>query len=159
MTVTSSAYDHILRSVINAHKERQALTLTRVLSERLAMSVSALLAQQAYAVGARDIVLVPIPSAAATVRQRGFDATASMARLAVRRLRLKYPMTAQSVLVQGRPVADQAGLGARARHANLAGAFRQSGRGRAGVERGRSSGTGRRHSGRDRTPADRLFAD
>ena len=124
MTVTSSAYDHILRSVINAHKERQALTLTRVLSERLAMSVSALLAQQASAVGARNIVLVPIPSAAATVRQRGFDATASMARLAVRRLRLKYPMTAQSVLVQGRPVADQAGLGARARQANLAGAFR-----------------------------------
>ncbi|HKN43153.1 MAG TPA: hypothetical protein VJW23_04465, partial [Propionibacteriaceae bacterium] len=114
MTVTSSAYDHILRSVINAHKERQALTLTRVLSNRLAMSVSALLAHQAYAGGAREIVLVPIPSAAATVRQRGFDATASMARLAVRRLRLRYPMTAQSVLVQARPVADQAGLGARA---------------------------------------------
>jgi len=124
MTVTSSAYDHILRSVINAHKERQALTLTRVLSERLAMSVSALLAHQAYAVGTREIVLVPIPSAAATVRQRGFDATASMARLAVPRLRLRYPMTAQSVLVQARPVADQAGLGARARQANLAGAFR-----------------------------------
>lgn len=124
MTVTSSAYDQILRSVINAHKERQALTLTRVLSERLAMSVSALLAHQAYAVGTREIVLVPIPSAAATVRQRGFDATASMARLAVPRLRLRYPMTAQSVLVQARPVADQAGLGARARQANLAGAFR-----------------------------------
>ncbi len=36
-----------------------------------------------------------------------------MARLAVRRLRLRYPMTARSALAQGRPVADQAGLGAR----------------------------------------------
>ena len=82
VTVTSSVYDPILRRVINAHKERQALTLTSFLAERLALSVHMLLASEPYAVGASRIVLVPIPSAARTVRRRGFDATASMARLA-----------------------------------------------------------------------------
>jgi predicted amidophosphoribosyltransferase len=110
--------------VINAHKERQALTLTRILAERLALSVHVLLVNETYAVSTSGIVLIPIPSAARTVRQRGFDATSSMARLAARRLRVRYPMTVRSALVQARPVADQAGLGARARHENLAGAFR-----------------------------------
>jgi ComF family protein len=121
LTVTSSSYDQILRRVINAHKERQALILTRVLAERLAVSVHALLTHQPYAAA---IVLVPIPSAARTVRQRGFDATSAMARIAARRLRARYSATVRSVLVQARPVADQMGLGARARQQNLAGAFR-----------------------------------
>jgi ComF family protein len=123
VTVTSSPFDSILRSVINAHKERQALTLTRFLAERLALSVHVLLANETYAVST-SIVLIPIPSAARTVRQRGFDATRSMARLAARRLRVRYPMTVRSAIVQARPVADQAGLSARARLENLAGAFR-----------------------------------
>ena len=124
ITVTSSPYDGLLRDLINAHKERQALTLTRVLAERLALSVQVLLAHETLAVPTSRIVLVPIPSATRTVRQRGFDATRSMARLAVRRLRARYPMTVRSALVQGRLVADQAGLSARAREENLAGAFR-----------------------------------
>ncbi len=121
LTVTSSAYDQLLRRMINAHKERQALILTRILSERLALSVHALLSQQQCAAA---IVLVPIPSAVRTVRQRGFDATVAMARIAARRLRVRYSVTCRSVLAQARPVADQAGLGARARQQNLAGAFR-----------------------------------
>lgn len=121
LTVTSSPYDQLSRRLINAHKERQALILTRVLAERLAVSVHALLMHRSYAAG---IVLVPIPSAARTVRQRGFDATSAMARTAARRLRARHPTTVRSVLVQARPVADQAGLGARARQQNLAGAFR-----------------------------------
>jgi predicted amidophosphoribosyltransferase len=68
--------------------------------------------------------LRPIPSAARTVRQRGFDATGAMARVAARRLRVRYPISVRSALAQARPVADQAGLGARARKQNLAGAFR-----------------------------------
>jgi predicted amidophosphoribosyltransferase len=110
--------------VINAHKERQALILTRFLAERLALSVHALLAEQAYPRHISKIILVPIPSAAKTVRQRGFDATSAMARAAARRLRVRYPITVRSALAQARPVADQAGLGARAREQNLAGAFR-----------------------------------
>jgi predicted amidophosphoribosyltransferase len=83
--VTSSSYDPILRRLISAHKERQALALTSFLAERLALSVHGLLSREPYVRGSR-IVLVPIPSAARTVRRRGFDATASMARLAARRL-------------------------------------------------------------------------
>jgi predicted amidophosphoribosyltransferase len=124
LTVTSSAYDPILRGVINAHKERQALTLTGFLAERLALSVHTLVTNERYDGGTSGIVLVPIPSAAGVVRRRGFDATASMARLAARRLRARYPMTARMALKQGRRVADQAGLGAAARRENLFGAFR-----------------------------------
>jgi predicted amidophosphoribosyltransferase len=124
VTVTSATYDPILRMVISAHKERQALVLTRFLAERLAMSVHGLLAARGYATRTRTVVLVPIPSAAATVRRRGFDATAAMARLAARRLRSRYPVMVRSALTQARRVADQAGLGAAARQENLAGAFR-----------------------------------
>jgi ComF family protein len=123
-TVTSSTYDPILRRLISAHKERQALALTSFLSERLALSVHGLLASEPYAVRTSSIVLVPVPSAARAVRRRGFDATAAMARLAARRLRVRYSMTVRSALTQRRRVADQAGLGAAARHENLAGAFR-----------------------------------
>jgi predicted amidophosphoribosyltransferase len=122
--VASSPYDRLLRRLINAHKERQALILTRFLAERLALSVQAVLIAEPNAALAAKIVLVPIPSAARTVRKRGFDATGSMARVAARRLRVRYPMTARSALTQARPVADQAGLGAGARQQNLSGAFR-----------------------------------
>jgi predicted amidophosphoribosyltransferase len=125
VTVTSSTYDPILRRVISAHKERQAFALTRVLAERLALSVHGLLANKVYTTRPSSaIVLVPIPSGASTVRRRGFDATAAMARLAARRLRIRYPVTVRSALTQARRVADQAGLGATARQENLAGAFR-----------------------------------
>jgi predicted amidophosphoribosyltransferase len=124
VTVTSSAYDAILRGVINAHKERQALTLTSFLGERLALSVHALLRSGTPGAGAGRIVLVPIPSAARAVRRRGFDATASIALLAARRLRVRYAVTVRSALTPGRRVADQAGLHAAARQENLFGAFR-----------------------------------
>ncbi len=100
------------------------MALTSFLAERMALSVHGLLAREPYAVRTSSIVLVPIPSAASTVRRRGFDATASMARLAARRLRGRYTVTVRSALTQGRRVADQAGLGAAARRENLAGAFR-----------------------------------
>jgi predicted amidophosphoribosyltransferase len=116
-------YDPILRRAINAHKERQALSLTGLLAERLVLSVHALLATEPNSLGTTRIVLVPIPSAARTVRRRGFDATASMARLAARRLQVRYPTTVRSALTQARRVADQAGLRAAARQENLAGAY------------------------------------
>ena len=121
-TVTSSAYDPMLRGLINAHKERQALGLTRVLADRLAGCVALLLAEVGH--GAHEpVVLVPVPSAAQVVRRRGFDATLAMARSAARRLRSRYPTSVAATLVQVRGVRDQAGLDARARKANLAGGF------------------------------------
>ncbi len=124
ITVTSSPYDRLLRRVINAHKERQALILTRFLADQLALSIQALLVAEPDLWRSSKIILVPVPSAARTVRQRGFDATASMARVAARRLAGRYRITVLSVLTQARLVADQAGLDARARHENLSGAFR-----------------------------------
>jgi predicted amidophosphoribosyltransferase len=122
-TVASSAYDGLVRGLVNAHKERQALGLTPLLGERLAASVAALLAHTGTDPG-RPVALVPVPSAARAVRERGFDATAAMARAAARRMRPGSRVTVAGLLVQGPGVRDQSGLDARARQANLAGAFR-----------------------------------
>ncbi len=43
LTATSSAYGPLLRELINAHKERQALGLTGLLGGRLALSVAELM--------------------------------------------------------------------------------------------------------------------
>jgi len=47
-----------------------------------------------------------------------------MARLAARRLRVRYNVTVRSAVTQARRVADQAGLDAAARQENLTGAYR-----------------------------------
>jgi ComF family protein len=122
-TVTASAYDPVLRGLINAHKERQALGLTAVLASRLAGCIHVLLAEVGH--GADEpVVLVPVPSATQVVRRRGFDATLAMARSAARRLRSRYPTSVAASLVQVRGVRDQAGLDAGSRQANLAGRLR-----------------------------------
>jgi predicted amidophosphoribosyltransferase len=126
-TVASSVYDPLLRGLINAHKERQALGLTPVLGRRLGQSVQVLLSGRAAEPGT-TITLVPVPSASRAVRERGFDATAAMARTAARWLRADYRVTVSPALVQVPGVRDQSGLDARARQANLAGGFRQRGR-------------------------------
>jgi predicted amidophosphoribosyltransferase len=122
-TVTSSPYDPVLRGLINAHKERQALGLTGVLADRLTASVRVLLGEVGHHAG-DPVVLVPVPSAASALRRRGFDATLAMARSAAWRLGRRYPTAVATSLAQVRGVRDQAGLTARARQANLAGGFR-----------------------------------
>jgi predicted amidophosphoribosyltransferase len=62
------------------------------------------------------------------VRERGFDATAALARTAARWLRPGYVVSVAPALVQVPGVRDQSGLDARARQANLAGGFRLRGR-------------------------------
>nr|WP_232531228.1 phosphoribosyltransferase family protein [Microlunatus antarcticus] len=96
--------------------------LTRVLGERLALAVLALLAEAGVpdAAGGR-VLLVPVPSARRAVRERGFDAGLALARAAARRL---PQASATALLRPTRRVADQSGLGAHERLANLAGAFR-----------------------------------
>jgi ComF family protein len=126
-TVTSSSYDSLLRGLLNAHKERSALGLAPLLGRRLAGSVQALLRAEGIAAGAA-VILVPVPSAARAVRERGYDATTALARTAARRLGPRYRAAVATVLVQVAGVRDQSGLDARARQANLAGAFRLRGR-------------------------------
>jgi predicted amidophosphoribosyltransferase len=124
-TWTAGSYDVLARGLVSAHKDRSALGLTRVLGERLALAVLALLA----ATGALDrtgrmrapVLLVPVPSARRAVRARGFDAGLALAGAAASRL---PTARAGPLLTSTRRVEDQSGLGAAERQANLAGAFR-----------------------------------
>ena len=101
--------------------------LVAVLADRLAWSVEAVIHQVP---GSGTVWLVPVPSSPATVAHRGVDFTASLARVAARRLRRRgYPVAVAGVLRQRRRLVDQAGLGIAARQANLRGAFRARGRG------------------------------
>lgn len=150
-TWTAGSYDALSRGLVSAHKERAALGLTRVLGERLALAVLALLhavrleelgfggvgfggavgfgegrsgEAESGGVVRGSVLLVPVPSARRAVRERGFDAGLALARAAARRL----PGTrAGSLLVPARRVADQSGLGAVERQENLADAFRVRG--------------------------------
>lgn len=121
VTVACSAYDPLLSHLVSAHKDRGALGLAPLLAARLAASVHALLGRLPPA---GPVLLVPVPSAGAAVRRRGYDATATLARLAARRLAALHRVRAARLLVQRGGVRDQAGLTAVERSRNVAGAFR-----------------------------------
>lgn len=120
VTAAGGPYAGPLRAMISAFKERQALGLASVLAERLAAAGELLLSRLEPTTAA--YVMVPIPSAPAAVRDRGLDAVATVARLAARllRRRLGWRVRTQRLLAHTRTVADQAGLDARQRWANLA---------------------------------------
>ncbi|SEQ71432.1 Predicted amidophosphoribosyltransferases [Microlunatus flavus] len=121
-TWTAGPYDALARALVSAHKERSALGLTRVLGASLALAVLGLLDGHGLLdEGGARVLLVPVPSSRRAVRERGFDAGLALARAAARRL---PAARAAPLLVPARRVADQSGLGAAEREANLAGAFR-----------------------------------
>ncbi len=120
----SAAYAEAVRALLLAHKERGALTLTGALGAALARAVRAGLDAAAGAGTSGTVVLVPVPSARRAVRARGHDPVRRMALAAAGELRRTgTPARVAAVLRQRRPVADQAGLDARRRLANLAGAL------------------------------------
>ncbi len=132
-------YADAVRSVLLAHKERGALPLAAPLGEALAGAVRAALGgtQGGASAGAggprasggggvRDgpVVLVPVPSARRAVRERGHDPARRIAVAAAGALRRSgTPARTAAVLRQRRAVADQTGLDAAGRLANLDGAL------------------------------------
>lgn len=118
-----TAYDGAVRAAVVAHKERGARGLAGPLGTALALAALGPLG----VVGAPTslVLLVPAPSRAAAVRQRGDDPTRRLAARAAAVLRAGgHPVRAAPVLRMARATRDQAGLGGPARAANLAGAVR-----------------------------------
>ncbi|MFI9724313.1 ComF family protein [Streptomyces sp. NPDC052396] len=127
---TAAWYTGPVRQALLAHKERGALTLAEPLGGALAGAV-----RRAGGTGAGrgargcegPLVLVPVPSARSAVARRGQDAGRRLARAAARTLcRGGVPARVAPVLAHRRAVADQAGLDARQRRANVAGALSMS---------------------------------
>jgi predicted amidophosphoribosyltransferase len=119
----ATSYDGIVRDMVIGHKEHRLLALARPLGVLLAAAVSA--AVRDLALVPAPLVLVPVPSRASTVRQRGHDPTTALTRIAAGGLRTHDLDVLCLPLLRTRPgLADQSGLDAAARAANLAGALR-----------------------------------
>ena len=132
----SGPYADPVRAAVLAHKERRAWSLGRPLGQLLALAVQDLLVTEGAAGTTYPVLLVPVPSRPSSVRERGVDATARLARLAV------GPLRAVGVRAQPTPllrlagqVQDQGDLDAHARLANLTGGMRVRPRVRARLPR------------------------
>jgi len=113
-----AAYLDPVPDIIIAQKEHGRLDLARPLGQELAR------AAEAAAAGADPLWLVPVPSTHAATVRRGQDPMLRMARVAGARLRASGRAAAVlPALTHRRKVADQAGLGRRARAENLDGAL------------------------------------
>ncbi|POX37067.1 phosphoribosyltransferase [Streptomyces sp. Ru73] len=121
----AAAYADAVRAVLLAHKERGALALAGPLGGALAGAVRGLRP------GPGPLLLIPVPSAPSAVAGRGHDPVRRIALAAARELRRGgTEARVLTVLRQRRTVFDQAGLGARQRQLNLAGALSATGGGR-----------------------------
>ena len=113
--------------MILGHKEHRLLGLAGPLGELLATAADAALTDLLPAADDRvPLLLVPVPSRPSTIRQRGHEPTTSLVRAAADPAHRARTSGARAApLLRTRPgLADQAGLDAGARAANLAGAFR-----------------------------------
>lgn len=120
LPVATAAYRDQVREIVVAHKEHGRHPLAGVLGTALAEAVATGLA----ITGARATWLCPVPTTPARVRARGHDPLGRITAVCVRRLRSHgYDVrAADALVVRGRP-ADQAGLSATRRAANVAGVF------------------------------------
>lgn len=111
--------DGVMRRVLVAWKEGGATRLTGLLSHHLAIAVTTRLRP------GQPLTLVAVPTSPSGRRRRGSDLVEDLARSAARLLRATgAEVDVASVLTFARPTRDQAGLDARARQANVLGAFR-----------------------------------
>jgi predicted amidophosphoribosyltransferase len=113
-------YDGAVRAMITGHKEHRLLALGPVLGGLLARAVAGAVPADGW-----PLVLVAVPGRPATVRARGHDPARTLARCAARALRRAgYAATAYPLLRPHGRVADQVGLTAAERFANLDGTLR-----------------------------------
>lgn len=121
----AGAYDGLLKVLVNEHKEHAVLALAAPLGRVLSDVVHDLVAAVDGGCRSGGLLLVPVPSRSAAVRRRGHDPMLRVARAAAGRLRRHgEPAAVTCGLRVGRPVQDQAGLGAVERAGNLAGSMR-----------------------------------
>ena len=114
----TTEYDGLARAMVLGLKEHRLLGLVRPLAALLAAAVSAAAPTEG------PVVLVPVPSRAATVRARGHDPTRALTAGAALLLRGTGVDAHAARLLHLRPgVVDQAGLDADARATNLAGSM------------------------------------
>jgi predicted amidophosphoribosyltransferase len=122
VTFAVATYEAVAQAALLAHKEQGRLSLARPLGRALALSCFAVLTTSAHPV--EQVRLVPVPSAAGRVRERGHDPLLRVVRECRRAMRAAgVTASVEPVLRIVRPLQDQAGLSAPQRHANLAGAF------------------------------------
>ncbi|WP_082550593.1 ComF family protein [Nocardioides sp. Root122] len=111
----TESYDGAVRALVVGHKDRGQWGHRRVLGDLLAVTVGAAVAGLDPAV---PVLLVPVPSRPGAGRQRGYEATTALARAAAGRVRRTREVVV-APLVVSRGAADQAGLDARGRAANV----------------------------------------
>ncbi|MFD9821945.1 ComF family protein [Streptomyces violascens] len=130
----AAPYEDAVRAVLLGHKERGALGMAAALGQALAGAARAAAGPR----GQGPLLLVPVPSSRRAVRARGHDATRRIALAAAGELRRTgTDARVAAVLRQRRTVADQAGLSAPQRLANLSGALVVAGGGARLLEGGR----------------------
>ncbi len=118
-----AAYDGVARAALIAHKEEGRLALSRPLGRALALSVFGVLSLSDRPASA-VVHLVPVPSRARVVRERGHDPLLRITRECGRALRRAgVAASVDPALRFTRAVVDQSELAANDRASNLAGAF------------------------------------
>ncbi|MFJ8867200.1 ComF family protein [Streptomyces sp. NPDC102473] len=117
----AAPYENAVRATLLAHKERGVLGLAGALGGALAAAVRAGAGREG---DEGPLLLVPVPSSRRATAGRGHDPARRIAVAATAELRRGGTAARVcAVLGQRRAVADQAGLKAGERHANLAGAL------------------------------------
>ncbi|SEC66405.1 Predicted amidophosphoribosyltransferases [Nocardioides exalbidus] len=115
----TESYDGAVRALVVGHKDRGQWGHRRVLGSLLAEAVRAATAYDDHpARHDTPLLLVPVPSRPGAGRQRGYDATEALVRAAARSLRGERRAAVAPLLVS-RGAADQAGLDAGGRAANV----------------------------------------
>lgn len=131
----TESYDGAVRALVVGHKDRGQWGHRRILAELLAAAVEA--AADGLAPEA-PLLLVPAPSRPGAGRQRGYEATEALVRTTAARLRRAPDLQRRVAVVPllvSRGAADQAGLDAAGRSANVTHSMRCSTHRLAGIAR------------------------